>query len=349
MMIKSLESLGYSWTRHCCELTYRCFKEDYDYLRVGYGGTKRYCLDNNNQNIEQQYDYMDILYPNKEELWEKAIKDYQVGTIFNVSHNPKKQVEVSSIEKHNDMFVIDCNGRFHINLLSIGGDCASTSVYYDGIWAEIVSKPEEVKQKPLTPKECCQFEIDDWVITSNRDCLDDKYVPIFQIKEISIQEPDIYLRPVRGKPTGCNSKYCKLTTKEDILNEVKKRFQFGKSYEVNGSIFTINQNIDWQYDNIISYIGIPELFHSDTGFTEAKEVFPNKIYHMTGTEQYEIKNLPSIYMGKGIQCHIKDRDSISHHDLWYKGTNDDIKNSSINTKINLPNNEIKLVTVFKRK
>ncbi len=86
---------------------------------------------------------LDIIEPQLSEnelIFEEAKKRYPIGTKFKVVHN-NSRCTVLSHDNHKYMFV---NG--HINLLveEIVGSCISATVYRNGNWAEIISKPEEI-------------------------------------------------------------------------------------------------------------------------------------------------------------------------------------------------------------
>ncbi len=85
------------------------------------------------------------------ELWKETKERYPIGTEFIVPHSQDIVCKVKSHDEHKDMFVY--NGGLHINLLreedsDSDSDCDSASVYFEGKWAEIVSKKEE-EEHPL--------------------------------------------------------------------------------------------------------------------------------------------------------------------------------------------------------
>lgn len=83
----------------------------------------------------------------KESLFEEAKRRYPVGTKFKVVHQPSHICTVSSHDKYEKTTYSN-----HINLLvSDSNNSRGATVYMDGKWAEILSKPEEIP-KTMGPK-----------------------------------------------------------------------------------------------------------------------------------------------------------------------------------------------------
>jgi hypothetical protein len=81
--------------------------------------------------------------PEKEYLFQEATDRYPIGTKFKVAHNPNHIYTVKSHDRYKYTFF----GNLHINLLieeiDNEEDLLGASVYHNGKWGEIVSKPKE--------------------------------------------------------------------------------------------------------------------------------------------------------------------------------------------------------------
>ena len=81
-----------------------------------------------------------IKEPTKEELLEKAKRDYPVGTIFELRHIPGKYCTVKSHECYIFTFIDEPD--LCINLLILeNNSCEGGCVYDNGEWAKIIKKP----------------------------------------------------------------------------------------------------------------------------------------------------------------------------------------------------------------
>jgi len=61
-------------------------------------------------------------------------------------------------------------------------------------------------------------QIGDWIYAEKclDDCREKQFIPLFQVKEISIQSPNVWLRPQRGRCGGVEIKNCRLATEKEI-------------------------------------------------------------------------------------------------------------------------------------
>lgn len=89
-----------------------------------------------------------------------------------------------------------------------------------------------------------EFKVGDWVYAERQSDGDfrhefgDSYIPIFKVEEIyKSTNKDEWLRPIKNKANGIESKYCRLATPEEIAKvnkPVNKPFEFNKWYKFKG-------------------------------------------------------------------------------------------------------------------
>lgn len=79
-----------------------------------------------------------------EELLEKARRDYPAGTVFKSAFNPDRKGKVTHLN-----FFVENENIFTEQVIYDAEEGIGEAIYYEGKWAEIISKPE-VKEETMT-------------------------------------------------------------------------------------------------------------------------------------------------------------------------------------------------------
>ena len=79
-----------------------------------------------------------------EELLEKARRDYPAGTVFKSAFNPDRKGKVTHLN-----FFVESENIFTEQVIYNAKKGINKAIYYEGVWAKIISKPE-VKEKTMT-------------------------------------------------------------------------------------------------------------------------------------------------------------------------------------------------------
>ena len=180
---------------------------------------------------------INTLYIHKKEeqdmksILEEAKERYPIGTKFKCAEGGTECIVTE--EQYEDFRYgyiakdsIEAQGMYYVD--------------YKGKWAEIISLPNE----KWIPK------IGDWIYAEKEffDCRNPKYIPLFQLAEIS---KDNYLRPVVGENSGVSFKNCRPALPHEIPitsncisyngEDISKSFEVQQYYEFDGKSF--NQDI----------------------------------------------------------------------------------------------------------
>jgi len=248
----------------------------------------------------------------KEELLEKAKKDYPVGTVFHPPHVSKKDVGCIVVDTDFTFSADDIVSKIEDHLWNIDKDpkygltSFNRYLYWDGKWAEISSKPEESPGEKLLREAKERYPIGTWFTPVRVSSVPEvyeivshtPYYPTDQIENVGFEGkcvkgsselkwiPNVYHRGTWAKIVAKPVEF-----EEDIPAPVKTepQFEVGKWYaslSSNGwKKFLKLQGSEWHYSEEIYDFGDGYKFRISKNFARLSCRF-ELLSDLSGIQQY---------------------------------------------------------------